>query len=58
MAPRRAPAIDLTNPGAWTEAQATPPAASRPAAMSVLLDDADGADDQLDAIIQRRAVND
>lgn len=58
MAPRRAPTIDLTNPGAWTEAQATPPASSRPAAMSVLLDDAEGADDQLDAIIQRRAVND
>lgn len=65
MAPRRAPTIDLTNPGAWTEAQATPPPAaseppapSRPAAMSVLLDDAEGAGDQLDAIIQRRAVND
>jgi hypothetical protein len=69
MAPRRAPAIDLTKPGAWTEAQlpgarveespfdqsdARPVAAS----MSALVEDADDADDQLDAIIARRAVND
>ena len=70
MAPRRAPAIDLTRPGAWSEAQlpgarveeapfdqqSTP----RPvaASMSALVDDADAADDQLDAIIERRAVND
>lgn len=72
MAPRRAPSIDLTNPGEWAQAQATapsadvvveeqperPPAAGRQAAMSVLLDDADAAEDELDAIIERRAVND
>ena len=63
-APRRAPTIDLTNPGAWTSAQTQGPvespagAAARPAAMAALLDDADEADDQLDAIIERRAVND
>lgn len=75
-APRRASTIDLTNPGAWTEAQlarrdddapapaaANPaePAAMHPAApavMSGLLDDAEAAEDQLDAIIERRAVND
>jgi hypothetical protein len=72
MAPRRAPAIDLTRPGAWSEAQAAGGAAAGapqpfdqhgdtrvvPASMSALVDDADGADDQLEAIIQRRAVND
>jgi hypothetical protein len=72
MAPRRAAAIDLTRPGAWTEAQAAGgPAAgepqpfdqhldtrSVPASMSALVDDAEGADDQLEAIIERRAVND
>ena len=70
MAPRRAPAIDLTKPGAWTEAhlpgarvEGTPfdqQSDPRPVAssMSALVDDADGADDQLDAIIARRAVND
>lgn len=63
MAPRRAPTIDLTNPGAWTEAQvqtqraADTMPAPRPA-MSRLLDDADEAEEQLDAILQRRAVND
>jgi len=64
-APRPAPTIDLTNPGAWTAAQAatvpTPPArepAAHGSALSALLDDAAEADDQLDAIIQRRAVND
>jgi hypothetical protein len=69
MAPRRAPAIDLTQPGAWSEAQlsgarveqpfdqhvAAPPV---PASMSALIDDAEDADDQLEAIITRRAVND
>ena len=70
MAPRRAPAIDLTRPGAWTEAQVpgarveeTPfdqQSDPRPvaASMSALVVDADDADDQLDAIIARRAVND
>lgn len=66
-APRRAPAIDLTNPGAWTEAQvaaaavepAPQAAGARPASpMSALLHDADSAGDDLDAIIERRAVND
>lgn len=64
-APRPAQPIDLTNPGAWTAAQAatadTPPTReSTPhgSALSALLDDAAEADDQLDAIIQRRAVND
>jgi hypothetical protein len=70
MAPRRAPSIDLTRPGAWSEAQL--PGARveqqpfdqhserRPvqASMSALVDDADDADGQLDAIIERRAVND
>ena len=68
-APRRAPAIDLTDPGAWTEAQtvAQPgppsprpeqaPAESRPP-LSALLADAEAAEDELDAIITRRAVND
>lgn len=63
VAPRRAAPIDLTNPGAWTAAQPTQgpaagPADERPAAMSALLDDATDADDQLDVIITRRAVND
>lgn len=73
VAPRRGPAIDLTNPGTWSQAQAQlsddvpqphpadvpdRPAGSGRGAMSVLLDDADGAGDQLDAIIERRAVND
>jgi hypothetical protein len=71
VAPRRAPAIDLTNPGAWTQAQTAGtaeaaaqgspqhrPGTGRPAPMSALLDDAEAADDQLDAIIERRAVND
>lgn len=65
-APRPAPPIDLTNPGAWTAAQAATPSATphapEPAphgsALSALLDDAAEADDQLDAIIERRAVND
>jgi hypothetical protein len=61
-APRRAPPIDLTHPGAWSEAQLDgarvvdqPPATS---GMSALVADADDADDQLEAIIHRRAVND
>jgi len=65
-APRRAPPIDLTRPGAWSEthldgarvvegASAPPPAAS---GMSALVADAEDADDQLEAIIHRRAVND
>lgn len=68
-APRRAPTIDLTNPGAWSEAQtlaqgaAAAPRADEPAPtarppMSALLDDAAAAEDELDAIITRRAVND
>lgn len=63
VAPRRAAPIDLTNPGAWTAAQTTQASAAgpgdgRPVAMSALLDDAAEADDQLEAIITRRAVND
>jgi hypothetical protein len=83
VAPRRGPAIDLTNPGAWTAAQAAPAAGASTQAttaspaeatstppkqrgadraglggISRLLDDADDADLQLDAIIERRAVND
>jgi hypothetical protein len=73
VAPRRGPTIDLTNPGAWTQATQAPSTpreqppsappqqrttADRPAAMSTLLDDAADADLQLDAIIERRAVND
>jgi ABC-type multidrug transport system fused ATPase/permease subunit len=73
VAPRRAPAIDLTDPGSWSTteaAQAQPPPQARSTAppaqsgvpaqgvMSRLLDDADDADLQLDAIIERRAVND
>jgi hypothetical protein len=64
MAPRRGPAIDLGDPSTWTQAEtepAIPAQASAPpvrAPMSALLEDADDADDQLDAIIARRAVND
>jgi hypothetical protein len=73
MAPRRAPTIDLTRPGAWSEAQgataggeAAPfdqttgpdPTPGRQPPMSALLDDAEDADDQLDSIIRPRAVND
>jgi hypothetical protein len=71
MAPRRAPAIDLTKPGAWSDAQVAGAQVVEqrpfdqhvdtravPASMSALVDDAEGADDQLDAIIERRAVND
>lgn len=73
VAPRRGPAIDLTNPGTWSQAQAQlsddvpqprpadvpdRPGGSGRGAMSGLLDDADEAGDQLDAIIERRAVND
>jgi len=76
VAPRRAATIDLTRPGAWTEAQVTSrlrdeqpfdqpfdqsqprPAAGGRAPMSALLEDADDAGEQLDAIIHRRAVND
>jgi hypothetical protein len=65
-APRRAPPIDLAHQEAWSEAQlagarvvdetpATPPATS---GMSALVADAEDADDQLEAIIHRRAVND
>jgi hypothetical protein len=67
VAPGRAGTIDLTRPGAWTAAQeaaakaaqaptAPPPVGTAP--MSVLMDDADEAGEQLDAIIERRAVND
>lgn len=75
MAPRRASTIDLTRPGAWSEAQASAGAGEgqpfdqseseprtgthgRLAPMSALLDDADGAEEELDSIIARRAVND
>lgn len=73
MAPSRTSMIDLTRPGAWSEARVTTgpveqqpfdqsqPGArtdSPPAPMSALLEDADDAEDQLDAIIARRAVND
>ena len=68
MAPPRPP-IDLTAPGAWTEAQLPGARVEQPfdqhseprpvpASMSALVDDADDADGQLDAIIERRAVND
>jgi hypothetical protein len=75
MAPRRV-TVDLTRPGAWSEAHAdssgthsTPDsqvpeqsepreAASGRAPMSALLEDAADAEDQLDAIIAPRAVND
>ncbi len=61
-APRRAPPIDLTHPGAWTEAQVDPqPVEQRPATrsgMAALVEDAEGAEEQLGAIIERRAVND
>ncbi len=65
-APRRAPPIDLTKPGAWSEARldgarvADEAPAPSPAAsgMSALVADAEDADDQLEAIIHRRAVND
>ncbi len=65
-APRRAPPIDLTHPGAWSETQldgarvveeaSAPPSAA--SGMSALVADAEDADDQLEAIIHRRAVND
>ena len=64
MAPRRAPAIDLGDPSTWGHAETEPAvpaqAASPPARapMSALLEDAEDADNQLDAIIARRAVND
>jgi hypothetical protein len=62
VAPRSAGTVDLTRPGAWTEAQrATEVPEQRPAsaaAMAALLDDAEAADDQLDTILHRRAVND
>jgi hypothetical protein len=75
-APRRAPPIDLTNPGAWTAAQTAGQAAAQPTGpvgepvpeqrpqhatgspMSALLDSAFGADEELDSILDRRAVND
>jgi len=49
MAPRRAPAVEPFD-------QSRAPA--RPAPMSALLDDADEAEGQLEAILSRRAVND
>jgi hypothetical protein len=68
VVPRPAPAIDLTRPGAWSEANlagarvvdsaASPEPAPRPSSMSALVEDAEAADDELDAIIERRAVND
>lgn len=67
VAPRQAPPIDLTRPGTWSEANlagarvvdaATPEPAPRPSSMSALVEDAEAADDELDAIIERRAVND
>jgi hypothetical protein len=70
MAPRRAPAIDVTKPGAWSEAQLAGARVEQqpfdqhfdtravPASMAALVDDAEEADDQLEAIIERRAVND
>jgi hypothetical protein len=71
MAPRRV-TVDLTRPGTWSEAQAAasgtagppeprreqPDQPARRAPMSALLDDAADAEDQLDAIITPRAVND
>lgn len=70
MAPRRTGPIDLTRPGVWSEALASgqqpfdqqdtvegAPARSVDA-MAALVDDAEVADDQLDAILVRRAVND
>ena len=56
MAPRPVPTVDLTRPGAWTQAKAAD--SPRPAPMSALLEDADGAEDQLDDILHPRAVND
>lgn len=62
VAPRPAGTVDLTRPGAWTDAQlATEVPEQRPASaagMGALLDDAEAADDQLDAILHPRAVND
>ena len=62
VAPRPAGTVDLTMPGAWTDAQlATEVPEQRPASaagMGALLDDAGAADDQLDAILHPRAVND
>jgi len=73
MAPRRSGPIDLTRPGAWTDAQVASGAreglpseqsgqrsgtTGHPAPMTALLDDAADAEDQLDAIITPRAVND
>ena len=62
VAPRPAGTVDLTRPGAWTEAQqATEVPEQRPAsaaAIAALLDDAEAADDQLDTILHRRAIND
>jgi hypothetical protein len=66
-APRTAPPLDLTHPGAWSEAQlagaravdpATTTAPAARSSMSRLVEDADDADDQLGAILERRAVND
>jgi hypothetical protein len=65
-APRRAPPIDLTHPGAWSETQLdgarvveqSPQTPAAHSGMSALVEDAEGADDQLEAIIHRRAVND
>ncbi len=69
QAPRRAPPIDLTHPGAWGEAHldgatvvdqssTASPAVSARSDMAALVDDAEGAEDELGAIIERRAVND
>jgi hypothetical protein len=64
-APRRAPPVDVTQPGTGTEATMEPERAAEPApapptrsAMSALVDDAAAAEEDLDAIITRRAVND
>ncbi len=61
-APRRT-AVDLGSPDTWgrTPLPGARDAEQAPAArssMSALVEDADGADDQLEAIIERRAVND
>jgi hypothetical protein len=71
VAPRRASSIDLGDPATWgttrTEPavpeqsrapQAPAPPAASTSALDALLDAADEAQDELDAIITRRAVND
>jgi len=66
-APLRAPAMDLSDPGAWSDTelagariaeQRQPSDQPARSGMAALVEDADEAEDQLETILRRRAVND